>query len=267
MVGDGSRRPVFELCDAAPAGPESDVLGLWTPVPLPDIGTMAFDAPDGVTDAVPVWRANYPADPDLLAADLDEAWKQLEAAEAALAAAPARLDAFVQQGQSGTAYALPAEGTPQGLPEQDLDLLLGEIRGVAPVTSYALDDSSAGRLDLALEAFQAFADRFQQVVAHFAWVETRVEGRLVGRTTVTWTGDVDTLLADWLDPDQMQLHQQTLSLALASRRTVLRTSSLVIANAVKLSALLATPGGIALAIPVVLRFINQLRKELKEKEN
>lgn len=267
MAGDGRRRPVFELCDAAPAGPEPDVLGLWTPVPLPERGATAFDALDGGTDAVPVWRANYPADPGLLAADLDEAWKQLEAAEAALAAAPTRLDAFVMQGQSGTAYALTAEGTPQGLPEQDLDLLLGEIRGVAPTTSYALDDLSVGRLDLALEAFQAFADRFQQVVAHFAWVETRVEGRLVGRTAVTWTGDVDTLMADWLDADQMGLHQQTLSLALASRRTVLRTSSLVIANAVKLSALLTTPGGFVLAIPAMLRFINQLRKELRGKQN
>lgn len=266
MAGAGRPRPVFELYDAAPVGPEPDVLGLWTPVPLMESGALAFDTPGGLEDAAPVWRANYPADPDLMEADLEVARKQLEAAEAALVVTPARLDAYLAQGQAGLAYDLPAPGSQPSLPEEDLTLLLGEIQGVVPVTSYALDDLPAGRWAHAFEAFQAFADRFQQVVAHMAWVETEMGGRLVGRTAVTWTGDMDTILLDWLEPDQLRLHQQTLGLALASRRTVLRTSSLVIANAVKLSALLATPAGIALAIPVVLRFIYQLRKELTAKE-
>jgi hypothetical protein len=47
---------------------------------------------------------------------------------------------------------------------------------------------------------------------------------------------------------------------------MLRTSSLAIASAVKLSVLLATPGGIVLALPVVLRFIRLLRKELKNEK-
>lgn len=267
MVGDGRPRPVFELYDAAPAGPDQDVLGLWTPVPLSESGALAFDAPGSrLEDAAPVWRANYPADPELMEADLQEARKQLEAAEAALVLAPSRLDAYLAQGRAGLAYDLPAPGTQPSLPEEDLTLLLGEIQGVVPATSYALDDSSAGRWDHAFEAFQAFTNRFQQVVAHLAWVETELGGRLVGRTAVTWTGDMDTILLEWLEPDQLRVHQQTLSLALASRRTVLRTSSLVIANAVKLSALLTTPAGIALAIPAVLRFIYQLRKELTAKE-
>jgi hypothetical protein len=266
MAGDGRPRPVFELYDAAPAGPEQDVLGLWTPVPLVEGGALAFEVPGGLEDAAPVWRANYSADPELMEADLEEARKQLEVAEAALILAPARLDAYLAQGQAGLAYDLPATGSQPSLPEEDLTLLLGEIQGVVPVTSYALDDSPGGRWDHAFEAFQAFADRFQQVVGHLAWVETEMGGRLVGRTAVTWTGDMETMLLEWFEPDQLRLHQQTLSLALASRRTVLRTSSLVIANAVKLSALLATPGGIALAIPAVLRFIYQLRKELTAKE-
>jgi hypothetical protein len=87
--------------------------------------------------------------------------------------------------------------------------------------------------------------------------------RLVGRTAVSWTGDVDTRVLEKLEADRVRLHHQTLELALASRRTMLRTSSLVIASAVKLSVLLATPGGVVLALPVVLRFIRLLRKELK----
>ena len=48
---------------------------------------------------------------------------------------------------------------------------------------------------------------------------------------------------------------------------VQKGAKLVIANSVKLSVLLATPGGIALALPVVLRFVNLVRKELQSRTN
>jgi len=62
----------------------------------------------------------------------------------------------------------------------------------------------------------------------------------------------------------VKLHEHTLQLALASRQMLLRTSAMILANATKLSALIATPGGIVLAIPAVLRFINEVRKQLKQ---
>jgi hypothetical protein len=262
MAGDGGLRPVFELCDAAPTGPEQEVLGLWTPTMLPATDAVQFDASAGAIEAAPVWRASYPADPALVEADLARAREQLEAAESALAAAPARLDALLAQGGGGLAYAAPSPDGLSGQPEEDLILLVGEIQGRAPAVSYGPGDQPGERWAEAFDAFEVFTSRVQQLVAHYAWVETRVEDRLVGQTAVTWTGDVDTILVDRLEPGQIQLHQQTLELALASRRTMFRTSTLVIASAVKVSVLLATPGGIALAFPVVLRFINQLRKEL-----
>ena len=132
--------------------------------------------------------------------------------------------------------------------------------------SYGLRDQFVGKWKEAIQAFQAFADHLQQMVGHYAWVETRVAGDIVGLTRVTWTGDVDTFLRDQLEPDRMRLHQHTLNVALVSRRTLLRTSTLVISGAARLSMLLATPGGAVLAFPAVLRFINQVRTELEKRQ-
>jgi hypothetical protein len=266
MTGEGLPGPVFQLADAAPEGQERDFLGLWTSVaePLPD--EVAFGVPAAeVPETQPVWRADYPSDPELRQKALDEARQALEAADAALVLAPARLDAYVAHGQTGVAFAAPGPDAPSSQPEDELTLLLGEIRGERAMVSFDSGEPDSRMWDQAFQAFQEFTDRLKQMLGHLALVETRVEGDLVGRTSVSWTGDVDTMVLDWLDAEQVHLHQQTLDLALASRRTMLRTSSLAIASAVKLSVLLATPGGIVLALPVVLRFIRLLRKELKSK--
>lgn len=264
MTGNGLSRPVFQFTDAVPDGSEREVLDLWTPVSDPSLDAMAFDVPFGATvEMQPVWRADYPSDPELIEKHLDDARNALKAADAAVSLAPARLDAFVAQGQAGVAFAVPGLDARSAEPEGEISLLLGEIRGDGLMVSFDPNDPLSGKMDQAFQSFQDFTDRLKRMVGHLAWVETRVEGRLVGRTSVSWTGDVDTKVLDQLEADRVQLHQQTLELALASRRTMLRTSSLVITSAVKLSVLLATPGGIALALPVVLRFIRLLRKELK----
>jgi hypothetical protein len=264
MAGDGLSRPVFQLYDAAQDGPDQEVLDLWTPIPGPSLEAMAFDAPAGASaETEPIWRADYPSEPERIENHLNEARKALDAADVAVSLAPARLDAFVAQGPAGMAFAVPGLDAPSAEPEGELSLLLGEIRGDGLMVSFDPDDPLSGKLDQAVQSFQAFTDRLNRMVGHLAWVETRVEGRLVGRTAVSWTGDVDTRVLEWLEADRVRLHQQTLELALASRRTMLRTSSLVISSAVKLSVLLATPGGIVLALPAVLRFVRLLRKELK----
>jgi hypothetical protein len=262
--GEGIPPPAFELLDTAPAGPEQDVLGLWTPVPLLPTEAISLEAPASAEEIAPVWRANYPADPELVRTYLEQAQRSLEAAEAALAATAGRLDAFVMQQRAGLEFALPAPGTQPALAEDELSVLLGLSQAAAPESIQGLAEQLSEKWDGALQSFQAFAARLQQVIGHYAWVETRVDGRLVGQTGVSWIGDVNTIFLDRLEPDQVQLHERTLDLTLASRKTLLRMSVLAIASAAKLSVLLATPGGIALALPAVLRFINQIRKELQK---
>jgi hypothetical protein len=264
MEPEGTPRSVFELFDASPAGGDLDVLGLWTTVPVPQLEAVAFDTQDQATEAPPVWRADYPAELDQAAGVLEDARRSLAAAEMALDEVPARLDLYLMQERVGVSYALPTPGDQSDRAEDDLSLLLAEMRGAVPSVSFEAEGGFAGRWDEAFQFFQSFTERLRQMAAHYAWVETRVEGRLVGQTAVGWTGDVDTIVVDSLDPELMRLHEQTLQLALASRQMLLRTSAMILANATKISALIATPGGIVLAIPAVLRFINQVRKELKQ---
>ncbi len=285
MAGDPSPKGIFELHETIPGGAGQDLLGLWTAVALEparggrgdrapadaQAGEVAFGAPGAPppetvakgTGGASVWQANFPADQRAIAIGLGEAQQKLQIAEAALAATPARLDAFVLHGVGGLAYGLPAPGTGLAGPEDDLSLLLAELQGAPPIVSYGVGEQLAGRWQQAVEMFEAFTARLQQMVAGLAWVETSVGGQLVGQTVVTWTGDVRTVLPTRIEPDQVKLHQHTLNLALVSRWMALRMSALAITNAVKLSVLSATPGGIVAAIPAVLRFINQIRVEFE----
>ncbi len=264
MESEGTPRPIFELLDATSSGGDQDLLGLWTTVPVPQLEAVAFGTLEQPAETAPVWRADYPADPGQAAAVLEDARKSLAAADMALDEVPARLDRYLMQERVGVSYTLPGPGAQPDRAEDDLSLVLAEMRGAVPAVSFEAEGGFAGRWDEAFQFFQSFTERLRQMAAHYTWVETRVEGRLVGQTAVGWTGDVDTILVDALDSDLMRLHEQTLKLALASRQMLLRTSAIILANATKLSVLVATPGGIALAIPTVLRFINQVRKELKQ---
>jgi hypothetical protein len=264
MESEGRSRPVFELFDATQTDSDQEVLGLWAPVPAPKLEAIAFDAREQAAETAPVWRADYPADPDLVTGTLEGARRSLAAAERALDEVPVRLDLYLMRERMGVAYALPTSEAPPARAEDDLSLMLAEMRGVAPAVSFEAEGRFGGRWDEAVQFFQTFTERLKQVTAHYTWVETRVEGKLVGQTAVGWTGDVDTFLVESLDPELMQLHEQTLQLALASRQMLLRTSTMIVANAAKLSVLITTPGGIVLAIPTVLRFINEVRKELQQ---
>jgi hypothetical protein len=96
------------------------------------------------------------------------------------------------------------------------------------------------------------------------WVESEMEGRFLGRTAASWTGDMDTVWPEDVRPDQAALHQRALTLALASRDTMIRTVIIVASCAAKLSMAMATPGGAILALPAVWDFINRVMAEGKK---
>ena len=103
-----------------------------------------------------------------------------------------------------------------------------------------------------------------RALAHYAAVETAVQGRLLGRTTVSWMGDMNTVWHAGLDPTSAVLHQRTLALALASRDTWMRMVVVVARGAIALSVLLTTPGGAILALPAAWKFVHQVLSELEK---
>jgi len=247
----------------------------WTMVPPLDSAQdkpspadgVAFDSMAPETAGAAVWRANLPADPNLAAKHLDSAEEDIDASQKALTAATDRINALVEEREgrsTGLAFDVSAAETELAQPERELLTLLEEAQRGKPSMSFEAGAGISGGWAQATQQFQGFVDQLRRVVGHYAWVETHIQGQLLSRTTVGWTGDMRTAWQEGLDPAQMALHQRTLRLALASRETLIRTFVLAASGAAKLSLLLTTPGGAILALPAAWKFINQVQAELEK---
>jgi hypothetical protein len=254
----------------------------------------------------PVWRCDLPGDEIQAAQHMDMAEAGLRTIEAALEASTEQLESLIQHqgapsfaaGESG-AVSLPAAFSVPGEAEaadrdrlkleqyqrllqverQTIGLLAYSRRAAAaPGTSFSvaggwdaesfglIDDVSA-RWNEAVRQCQDFLGHLGQAVGHFAWVETRVEGRLQARTCVAWDGDLETGWSVIPDSNQADQHARSLRLALASRILLLRVFSVIGTTAIKLTTLFAVPGGIVLALPTAFNFISQIKNELDRYQN
>ncbi len=246
----------------------------WTAVPD---SSLAFEASGAGATEMPVWRVNLPADSRAAEKVLGQGERRWSRVDSALDQALVRLASFQASTRDGQAApggtvsfdAQAAQALPA--PERNLLEMLQGVEQAQLPASYGLMEDVAGRLGWgqAAQEFQSFLDRLTQTLAFYAWVETNVEGRLLGRTAVTWTGDMRTNWREGLDATQAKLHYRTLALALASRNSLLRTISLASRGALMLAtlpALLATPGGALVALPAAWKFINQVLEELDRNE-
>jgi hypothetical protein len=149
-------------------------------------------------------------------------------------------------------------------PEAELMFLLREAQYGKPPPSFGVVEEAREGWDQVVGQFQGFVDLLVRNFSHYAWVETSIEGRIIVRTGVSWTGDFESAWQDQLLPDQMDLHRRSLAIALASRATMMRTFAVVASTAGKLSALMVTPGGAILALPAAWKFINAIRAEIEK---
>jgi hypothetical protein len=262
---DGDPRPVFELFDTTLAEAVPHALGVWATVPAAARGSGAIDPRSATVADAPRWRANLPADPRLASVHLAGGEAGLAAAERALARAEDRIAAVVRAQTTGPAFDVSA-GVPPAQPEAELLALVSEIQQGGPAISFGVGEGLAGGWEEATRRFQAFVDRLVHVVAREAWVETRIEGQLLGQTAVGWTGDLDTVWGGSPGPAQLALHRRALALALASRQTLLRTFVVAARGAVTLSVLLTAPGGALLALPAAWKFVDRVVAELERHE-
>jgi len=248
--------PVFDLWQLPPEGSRESVA----------FGPPGAPAQEG---AAPTWRMDLPTDPEAALKQLSRAEAQVEAADRALETIPAQLDELVRRagGRPGGSVVFgPAPAA--GAPEQPLSPSEREVLGwIAAADPRQMDfGARAGRTNDLKEAsgeIRQAVDRLLQLLLHLAWVETQVQGQLVARTVVDWSGDLGTAWQLATTEELFDLHRRALRLALAARLTMLRTLIVVTQGAVKLSALIATPGGALLALPVAWKYVNQVLSELK----
>jgi hypothetical protein len=229
-------------------------------------GGVAFGPAEVDSEAdVPRWQVDLPADVELAEAQLKQAEEMLARSDKRLEEIPDRFDQLVSLAEKPrqVSFGIDSAGTAIGDPEVEALRLLGVLEPQAAV-SFGLLDVPRETWDQARSQFQNAIDRILRLVAYYAWVETRTAGQLLARTMVGWSGDVDTLWELNLTEGQFSLHKRSLSLAIASRNTLIRTLVTATQGAVKLSALITTPGGAVLALPVAWKYVNQILSEVNK---
>lgn len=236
------------------------------------VGEEVSFGPEGGSapvETAPTWRLDLPADPALAGEQLSRAEAQVAAAEQALETIPAQLDDLVRRARGSTAGSIafgpiPAAGASDRAFSQDERELLAWVAAADPSQVYfSAPGAPTGELVQVGGEIQQAVERLLQLLLHLAWVETQVQGELAARTVVGWTGDLGTAWELALTEDLFSLHQRALRLALASRLIMLRTLIVVTQGAVKLSALIAAPGGAFLALPAAWKYVNRVLAELK----
>lgn len=241
--------------------PEAELFGVWSSAQSDAETPVSFDLGGGQSLEPAVFVCDLPA-------NLQEASLQIQSAETSLVssltgldAADARLDKLVRSQAGGISFSIP-DYSP-GSPESQLLALLGAVEPGREWESASFEsgDTQTSQWGKAATEFHEFMQRLNQVVGHFAWVETQVNSRLVVRSSVGWTGNLDTAWSMSPTGEMAELHQRTLRLALSSRTALLRAFGIISAGAVKLTALVASPAGAVLALPAAWKFIRQVQAE------
>ena len=280
-----------------------DPLGLWAPAvstaeSAP--GTVSFStspssfgaggdqAPPEAAE--PLFRANLPADDASAARALTDSEGYILRLNAALEDVPARLDGLVvrtQQRQqqakaSGVSFNTLSFEQYESGPEADLLALLGEAPLSSPYfprssaesggteggreVSFGLTETTSAAWQQAKAGLNALIEQVNREALHFAWVETNIADVLIARTTVGWTGDAQTAFTLGVDDRQVILHHRTVRIATQTRNMRLRLFVTIATGAAKVSTLMATPAGAALALPAVYQYVMQIVVQLKQLE-
>jgi hypothetical protein len=236
----------------------------WQFEPAEDTAGIAFGL--GESEDIPVWRTELPADLDQASQQLNSDQAQIADTLAALNTTPDRIDGLVRQAQvAGTAGVSFDTSGIDALSEPEADLLdmVQTINSPSIGVSFAVGDEKTSKIESAFSHFNDDMTRLLRLVANFAWVETEIGGELLARSVVSWTGDMDTSWANGLKVEIYQLHKRSLGQALATRNIALHAVTITAQSALKLSVLLATPGGGLLALPMVWKYVKQIMADVQ----
>lgn len=249
--------------DAFPAA-----FGPWQLASSPAEANASFDlAAAPPSEQGFTWRKDLPAHPQLAAAALQQSEARLQSSLQALEAVPAAIDNLVGRLLAEDRAVISFDSAAvAGLapPESELLRLLAVVEPDLAPLSYGWAGDAVGDWAAACRQFQLALGRIQLLARHLAWVETRVGAALVGRSAAGWTGDLATSWGSGLDLQLRDLHRRSLAQALASRNALLRMLAITTQGALKLSVLIAAPGGALLALPVAWKYANQVLAQLDQ---
>jgi len=242
----------------------SNLLSLWQALPAAESGAVSFGLPDEAAPAASLWRLDLPEEAQSAEGQLAQIEARTQASEAALDALPARLEALIGAAQAGPAVSF-AAGEPSLEPaEADLLRMLEELEGRQAAVSFEAGQAPPSGWQQARQSFEDATGRLFRTLTHQAWVKTTQGGRLLGRSALGWSGDLETIYQVETHSEQVSLHQRSLAAAVKTRHTILRTFIFTAQGAAKLAVLISAPGGLLLALPAVWKFANQVLAEVND---
>lgn len=256
-----SEQAVFEVFDTTMAQSMPDVLGIWTARPIQTGASFAVNAVNATGgEDTPCWRARLPADLRIAIRALYQCEAQLQQMQQALPQVSTRLEAVVQQEASGSAFTVSSiENTP--IAEAELLRMLRELE--YPSVSFGLGERITDNLKSIAQHFQAFIEHVLKVVHQYALIETHMGEQLLGKTFVSWNGNLSTVWPAHPAPIHVVIHMKMVELVLATRLQLIRIVVLVLRGASLLSLLLSSPLGPVLALPGIWNFINLVLAEYR----
>lgn len=275
MSSTSEQRPLgsrFQLVGLDELGAETPGWGPWQST----LGSSQADADAEQPDATPLrWQIDLPAEPELaertirqeLASSADRSAK----AETAL---PRLLTLLRTQqsspgGESSVSFALGprvlAPATASGSvalapPERELWASLQHDGASAALSFGAGLKAAEGASETELQ--RTLIAPLQRIL-RYAMVETRVEERLLGVTSVTLTGDFASCLAGDATRQERGLHQRSVGLVLQSRRAWVESLVLAARCALVLANATAHPLGLARLVILAGKYVRSVVAEAK----
>ncbi len=280
--------PVFELPTSHTQS--ASLFGLWRGAPETVLSpeTISFglgeekdrSSPPDVT----VWRIHLSSEPRHAFERLSSVQAHISASQRALPAVEQRLNALAHRSAAAAhdhlSFNLPS-AISEDPADQELLHLLADIEqherrgdghrppktaGGRQSLSFGVRDGAEAVWGQVQEHIESFIERLR-AFASYVQVETVVDDLLLGKTHMGWGGDIRTIWHARVNAQQSTMHLRSLTVALQSQDTFLRTLTIAAEGAVKLSVLLSAPGGVVLALPVAWNYINRLLQQQQIRES
>lgn len=231
-----------------------DPFGLWEEPPPRAAGDVSYtpgEAPP--EEAAAVWEVDL----EQAQTALERREQTLESMETGLTDASLRLDRFLDsQGDTGRQISYDSGPSAE-------NMLLLALAEVDPERYSTPGEVSYGWQDLLKwgemrDQFKAFADLMNRQLLQFVWVDTRENEKVIARTKINWTGDLNGYWTAGLSARQVAVHEKSLQLAVRARGDNLRLYLKVIQMAVRIARAVTTPMGVVDALALAWQFVQDV---------
>jgi hypothetical protein len=129
--------------------------------------------------------------------------------------------------------------------------------------SFGFTDSFGGKWAEVKVEFDAFMEKINRDVLHFATIETEADGKIFARSQVDWSGDAVVVFAEGASDENLLAHSRQFQRELMQKNLRLRMFATVATAAGKITLMLTTPGAAVMALPLAYKYVSQLSEQWK----